>query len=531
MYTEDDLRNIFKKVESKEIKTNHFSRMVEKDKNLKDILINKSSDLDNFYQDITALQRLFFIFKENSVYFCECNLPKKWRNYRVGYNKTCGGKKCVGKKNTESIKKFYNESLGVDHFFQTEKFKEKYKKTCLERYGVDNASKDQEVIEKIKETNFKKFGESSWLKVKENKEKISEKLKIKNRNERESRIISSNLPIKILKFDVGGEVKVFCNKCKNTSSFSTSFFNKKLSIGENPCLSCNPPLKSESSGEIELYNYIKEIYPGKIEKNNRKILNGKELDIFLPEKKIAIEFNGIYYHSEIFKTKEQVLEKKILCHQLGINLITIWEDDWVYKKEIIKSRLGSLFGNSSKIHARECKIVEIDSKTERFFLEKNHIQGFVPSKIRIGLEYDGEIVCLMTFGKNRKALGSKNKYGEFELLRFCNSLNKSVVGGASKIFSYFIKKEDPLKIISYQNFSWNTGNLYENLGFKKIKLTTQNYYWCKGNIRGNRYNFRKDKLVKNGHNKDLTENQIMTSLGYYKIWDLGNIKWEFNKKP
>jgi hypothetical protein len=530
MYTEEHIEKIFRKVESKEIKTNHFFRMVEKDKDLKDTLISMSLDLDKFYEKVNPLQRLFFIFKKSHIEFCTCNSPKKWRNYRVGYNKTCGSKKCVSDKNNESKKKFYLENLGVDHYFKTEEFKEKFRKKSLEKYGVDNPGKSEEIKNKIAETNLKKFGETSWIRVKENKEKISEVLKEKNRRDREEKIKKYDLPIEILEFTKGGLVKIHCKKCDSSSSFSNSFLNNKLSIGLNPCFSCNPPLKSESKGEIELYEFIREIYKGKIERNDRNILKGKELDIFLPEKNIAIEFNGIYYHSEIFKSKKEVLEKKNLCEKIGVNLITVWEDDWVYKKDIIKSRLNSLFGNSLRIYARNCKIVEIDYKEEREFLEKNHIHGFTPSKIRIGLEYNNKLVCLMTFGNNRRSLGKKHIEGEFELLRFCNVLGTNVLGGASKVFKHFLDRTNPTKITSYQNYSWNTGNLYEKLGFLKIKNTTQNYYWCKGNIRGNRFNFRKDKLVKEGNSSELTEAQIMTELGYYRLWDLGNIKWEFIKK-
>ena len=278
---------------------------------------------------------------------------------------------------------------------------------------------------------------------------------------------------------------------------------------------------------MDLYDFINENYHGKIEKKNRKILGGKEIDIFLPELKTGFEFNGIYYHSEIFKTKEEVMEKKNICEKVGVKLITVWEDDWEYKKNIVKSRILNILNKSRKIYARKCEVREASASEERKFLDQNHIQGWCPSSIKIGLYFESELVSIMTFGGYRIALGKKSKEGEYELLRFCNSLNTTVIGGASKIFKEFIKKFRPLKILSYQNNSWNTGNLYENLGFKKTGLTAQNYYWCKGNVRFNRYNFRKDKLVKEGFDQNLTENDIMIERGYYKSWDMGNVKWEY----
>jgi hypothetical protein len=136
----------------------------------------------------------------------------------------------------------------------------------------------------------------------------------------------------------------------------------------------------------------------------------------------------------------------------------------------------------------------------------------------------------MSFGSYRKSLGKNKIIGEYELLRFCNKLGINVIGGASKIFKYFINKYLPNKVLSYQNNSWNTGNLYEKIGFIKKNTTDPNYYWVKGNLRFNRFNFRKDKLIKEGYDPNKTESEIMYGRGYYRIWDMGNIKWEY-KKP
>jgi hypothetical protein len=529
MCTQKNLDEIYEKFESGEIRPNILSRELSENKEIKIELEERSKELNSHYEIPKPLQRLWFVFKDQKIHKCSCGNPKNWRNFKKGYNKTCSDRKCVGLQNLESTKKFYQEKFGVDHLFQTEKFKTDLKGKFMEIYGVDNPGKSETIKDKIKKTNLEKYGEDNWLKVKGNSEKIRSKIADNHRRVREEKIEKFSIPILIEEIIDKRSAKFKCLECGNENQVSPSFFNKNISIGKNPCLVCNPPLYSESKGEIELCEFIESIYTGKVEKKNRKILQGKEIDIYLEEEKIAFEFNGIYYHSEIFQDKSSVMFKKERLSQLGITLVTVWEDDWNYKKDIIKSRINSILGGSEKIPARKCKVREISGKEERKFLEENHIQGYVPSSIKIGLFQGEDLVSLMTFGKYRKALGAKEKSNEYELLRFCNLRGISVIGGASKIFSFFTRKYSPERVISYQNNSWNTGNLYENLGFSSLGLTGQNYFWCKGNLRHGRFQFRKDKLIKDGFDPDKTEDQIMTERGFYKIWDMGNIKWEHKK--
>ena len=524
------LLEIYEKIKKGEINSKSIKSKISKIDGLLDHLIEKSSIVDFYYQDPTILQRLKYIFELKEIKFCSCGNPRSWRNFIKGYNKTCGNQKCSAEQNTQSRKEFYQKKYGVDHLFITEEFKSKYKSTMIEKYGVDNPSKSKEVIDKIKNTNKIRYGEDNWLKIKKNKEQISEKITENHRREREKKIKDSNIEIEIIDFNTK-EVNILCKKCGNKSQMSPSFFNKKISISENPCLICNPLLNGSSKTEKELLEFLKTIYKDEIISNDRKILGGKEIDIYIPNLNIAFEFEGIYWHSEIFKGKNGNLEKKEKIKEKGIDLFNIWEDNWCYKKEITKSRIRNIFGLSQKIYARNCKIKTISSKDERIFLNENHIQGYVPSKIKLGLFLNDKLVSLMTFGEKRKSLGQIHKEGEYELLRFCNSLNTHVIGGASKLFSRFIKDYSPEVVISYQDNSWNTGDLYKKIGFNQILnyKIKPNYWWCKGNIRSHRFNFRKDKLVREGFDPDQTENQIMTKRGYFKLWDFGNIKWEYKK--
>ena len=158
-------------------------------------------------------------------------------------------------------------------------------------------------------------------------------------------------------------------------------------------------------------------------------------------------------------------------------------------------------------------------------MEENHIQGFVGSNIKLGLFFNNELVSLMTFGNLRKSLGQVSKKGVYELLRFCNKINISVIGGASKLFKFFIKNYKVEEVISYSLNSYSDGNLYKNIGFNLENNTDINYFWCKNGIKYHRFNFRKDKLVKEGYDVTKTESEIMYERGYFKVFDCGSKKW------
>lgn len=323
-------------------------------------------------------------------------------------------------------------------------------------------------------------------------------------------------------------ISLKCDKCNNGFEINRQFLSFRISNQKEICLICNPVLSGKSGMEIELQNFISENYNGEVIKNSKNITDG-ELDIYLPDLKLAIEFNGLFWHSSEFKESTYHLNKTIKCNDLGIDLIHIWEDDWVYKSDIVKSIILNKLNKSNKIGARKCSIRNLTNDEYRDFLIKNHIQGHVGALIKIGLIFDNEIVGVMSFGNLRKSLGQKSKNGHYELLRFANKLGYVVVGGASKLFKYFIKNYTPLSIISYSDRSRSNGNLYKKLGFDFIKHSDPNYYYIIDEVRKHRFNFRKDKLVKMGEDPNLTEIEIMKNKKINRIFDCGSDKWEFIK--
>jgi hypothetical protein len=322
--------------------------------------------------------------------------------------------------------------------------------------------------------------------------------------------------------------------CDNGHTFkinSSTLINRtKRSVNTVLCTICNPVGSHTQSGqEIILREFIEQNYNGTLISNYKK--SGKEIDIFLPDLKLGFEFNGIYWHNELYKDKNYHLHKTEFFEKCGIKLIHIYQDDWNNKKEIIKSRILNLLGKSTRLYARKCEVREIkDNIIIQSFLYENHLQGYVNSKIKIGLYYNDQLVSLMTFGNLRKAMGQRSCLDTYEMLRFCNKLNYNVVGGASRLFAFFIKRYYPKEVISYADRSWSDGNLYEKLNFDFIEYTRPNYYYVIDGVRKHRFNFRKDKLIKDGFNPTKTEHEIMLDRKIYRIYDSGHLKYKFSNK-
>ena len=323
------------------------------------------------------------------------------------------------------------------------------------------------------------------------------------------------------------KIKIKCSKHGYFWQSPDNHINK--SNGCPKCTSIRSKIEKEISDFIIL-NSDKE----NIEFSNKKILNGKEIDILDNSLKIGIEYNGLYWHSDLILNDRYHLDKLKTANSKNIKLIQIFSDEWEYKQDIVKSRLLNILGKThSKIYARKCIIKEISSKDCSSFLDQNHIQGKLGAKVRLGLYYNDELVSLMTFGTLRKNLGQKSEDGSYELLRFCNKLNTNVVGGASKLLKYFINNYKPDNIISYADRRWSEGNLYYNLGFKLVGETRPNYFYLdpkNTSRRESRFKYRKDILVKQGFDPNKTEREIMKERGYLRIYDCGTLKFEYKKE-
>lgn len=331
-------------------------------------------------------------------------------------------------------------------------------------------------------------------------------------------------------------------------------FQKEDYLGKSPehvyswkCLRCDKNFESSFSNALlrpkcpgcdGLYTDLEWIIKTFLDKNSitykyrdRSILNGKELDFYLPNHSMAIEVNGLYFHNETVVDKNYHLSKTIKCKEKDTKLIHLYTDEIVNNWDIVQSRLKHALKLKHRIiHTRKCQVRIINSRTSNKFLTKYHIQGPNNNSICLGLFYKNRLVSVMTFSATRNALGYRIKQESvYELVRFCSIFHFKIPGAASKLLSYFEQKYKPTKVISYADCGWSDGSLYKQLGFDFIHHTKPNYWYTKNyRERLHRFQFQKhllkDKLEDFDVNK--TEHQNMNKNGYYRVYDCGSLKFE-----
>lgn len=372
---------------------------------------------------------------------------------------------------------------GVDYPIQSESVKQKIEQTNLQKYGTKHAIQSKDVLEKRKQTNIAKYGVDHPAKTAEVKEKI--------RN--------------TLKEQYGVDALQQCAEFK------------EMQLHEHS-ISCNTSKK-------ELLQFIKSVYSGKIIENTRKVISPKELDIYLPEKQLAFEFNGTYWHSEhAGLSKNYHQEKTKACHKAKIRLIHIFEHEWLFNRDKIKSLIRSALGiYSIRLYARKCQIKPIGADMYRQFLLANHLQCAVNSSIRYGLFYQDELASVIGFGKSRF------KKDEIELHRYCVKANYQIVGGFSKLIKYVCVNEHITKFVSYVDFSHFNGRGYKKAGFTLEYLTQPSYIYIKGSEIKSRMQCQKHKLSAflSAYYDDLSESDNMRLNGWYKVYDCGNLKLKY----
>ena len=296
-----------------------------------------------------------------------------------------------------------------------------------------------------------------------------------------------------------------------------------IHLGGHGCPKCT---KNYSKVEDEIAEVIK---PFECERNNRTILNGKEIDIYIPSLKLGIEYNGLRWHSERFgKDKDYHLGKLNECNEKGINLIQIFEDEWINRNDIVVSKIKYIFNidtDKEKIFACQCDVREVSKKEATEFLNRNHIEGYVSASVHLGLFHDDKLVTLMSF--------KKEKNGYYNLNRFATDINYNCVDAGEKLFEHFIWNYEFKEIKSFADRRWvisSTDNFYTKLGFEFVAFIEPDYtYFVDGDIvRYNKNGFNEKVLhEKYGLPITMSENEMFNELGVYKIWDCGFAKYVY----
>lgn len=473
------------------------------------------------------------------------------RKYRQRFcNKSCAqNSDSVREKMKRSQLETFRKNYGVDHPMQLQTTVDKLRNIMVAKYGVSHALIHDKFLTKSKETKFEKYGDENYNNTDLRKQTCLEKYGVDNPRKCESinnklketihknhyRFLAEHCRTKNITllftedsyvgYDFQNKYRFVCNNCNK--EFETDVYKPSHVF----CEVCNP-LDNETL-ENDLFKFITSIVPKNIDikRNDRTILFGKELDIYIPFKKIAFELNGLYWHSENGRGvgKHYHLNKSKSCISHGINLIHVFENEWNDKKEIVKSIIKNQLGlTDQKFFARNCVVNMVNTNDKNVFLTENHLQGKDTSSINYGLYYNNELISIMTFGKSRF-----DKKIQFEMYRYCNKLGISVVGGASKLFSHFTKEHNPVSVVSYNDRRYFDGMVYNQLGFKFENNTPPNYWYINADYKSlyNRMMFQKHKLKKILPSFDplLTEWENMKNNKFDRIWDCGNGKWVWRK--
>lgn len=459
-----------------------------------------------FYDLITSIsfgktfsEKLYnYIHKTNGKICEHCNKNNvAFLDFSRGYGKFCSTKcltqsaYCANIRKENCIKKY-----GVEHYSQTDDYKEKFKKTLMSKYGVINPGQIEVLKSKRSRTKQKTFFD-----------KLLDE--------------TTNYAIPLFSFNdykvVREKYPWKCIKCEET--FESHVFNK---IPKCPVCFPTAQYGGQSLIEKEIVEFIRKFYDGNLIENTRGIIPPKELDIFIPDLNLAIEVCGFYWHSDMNqKNIYYHQQKQQACESLGIKLLTILDYEWANKREICENILKyNIKKETRNISARTCIIREIPSKVAREFVDKYHIQQFQRGTFHYGMFHASELVSVMSLGKDR----FNKKSNSLEIIRFCSSCN--VRGSFSKFLS-FIKKTYNRKIVSFVDLRWGNGKSYSLAGFELVSTSKPGYWYYLNGKMYHRLSWSKKKLIKMGHDPNLTEFEIMESLGALRFWDCGVKKYEF----
>lgn len=291
--------------------------------------------------------------------------------------------------------------------------------------------------------------------------------------------------------------------------------------------------QNRSAYEDEIILFINQLDPNlNIETDVRYILSGgRELDIYIPDKKLAIEFNGTFWHSSPPKEADYHQKKSLECQEKDIHLIHIYEYEWKDSKQKAKilAYLATLIkGHKVKGYARECELRQVPVQLEKDFLNSYHLQGYTASSIAYGLFYGDKLLSIMSFGKCRFEKDKSDTV--YEIIRYCTLPDVAVVGGAERLLHHFLENNTVTRLTSYCSLDKFSGSVYSRLGFKpkNCEITRTGYVWVNPDNNNvlKRYQTQKKRLVKQGLGKESqTEDEIMYSLGYFKVFDAGNLKF------
>lgn len=538
---------------------------------MKENILQKTGFLDEYYQKkIPFSTRVYTII---NGYRCVDDIPRckicgenpvLFLKQDGTFSENCS-KKCANVATMQKSKEFFIENYGVEHQSQLPEVRERTKQTLNVRYGVDHQSQIPEIQERRKKTNTERHGSSSpagnpdvmartietnmrvygvpftcmdeGVKSKSRKrmrkkygvdyyvqtEEIKEAIRIaakekfnrthhmhRNFSDDTMEILDSPELLAELYNEFGG-IKV----SKMLGVWDCVIYDRLRNHG----IPINNP--AQSAAERQLATFIRDELGIQITESDRGVLEGKEIDILVNDN-IGIEFDGLHWHSSRYVDKNYHLDKTIAAEKAGVRLIHIFEDEWEFKKEQVKSKLRSILGvdNRNTVFARKTIIGSVNKDEALDFLNENHIQGAAGATYRVGLYHTGELVALMQFKKRNDE--------EYELNRYATS--SRVVGGFSKLLSHskdYLSGRGCKKIVSFSDKRWSDGNMYRTTGWIHEYDTAPDYQYVVDNTRVRKQRFRRKYLedLLAEFDPSLSEVENTYNHGVYQIFDCGLSKF------
>jgi hypothetical protein len=533
-----------------------------KNATLLDMVLNATSFLTNNHSIVCRLYCIIHDITDCPT--CPtCQQPIIKFNSTTGFQRYCSAKCAQSNPITkQKIAKVHHAKYGC-HPRQTDEVKQKQAQTNIERYGVSQPLMSKEIRDKGKQTNVERYGAEYYqisdvgkghinqtniikygaeypFKSPEIQQKVREQIFNKYGVQSTSQLdwVKEKQLAKV-KDRYDDVATYYCindpdwlfdqhhTQAKTLTEIAFSLGLKDEKSISNKLTQFNIPIllnaNRRSIGEQQLSDFLTN-YDIPHETNNRLIIQPKELDVYIPEHKLAIEYCGLYWHSDNFKPNNYHKIKYEQCKSNQIRLITLYEDEWKINPELIKLKILSILGKDprEKVYARKCIVVNVSTKQKTKFFDEYHIQGSGPGSINIGLQYNGELVTCMSFIKQQNGIFVLNRY----------ATSKRVIGGFSKLLKHFKLSNNWTQIVSFADLRWSQGELYEQNGFKLDNILSPDYYYVVGNQRHHKFGYRHKLLEKKLPNYDpnLSEKQNCDNAGLVRIWDCGKLRYVINSK-
>ena len=415
----------------------------------------------------------------------------------------------------EKVKAWSMKNYGVDNAFKSKQFQLERRNKMKERYGVEYTAQSKQLMQKMKNTCKERYGCEYYHSSSVSKDNMRRTMLEFNGNSPEviSLIMSkSSLTNYIL--SLPEEDRFVANIARRLGCDAATlglYIHEYHGIGD--IVYKHEGGYCHSYLEDEIYEFINSLSPA--QRQYKKLIYPQEVDIFVPSYNLAIEVNGVYWHSDKFgRDKNYHKDKSLKVEATGSRLYHIFEYEWKnsISQTIIKSQLKNALGvTAKKIYARNCDVRYIKADECRPFMNMNHLQGFRSSSVYMGLFFDNRLVSALTLGKPYFSKGY-----EWEIYRYCSLIDHVVVGGYSKLFKHFIEDYKPSSVLTYSDYAKGTGKVYQKNGFEFEGITSPNYVWAKEYDVKSRYQCQ----MKN-------ERQHMENLGYLRVYDCGNSKWSW----